>query len=121
MLNDVLKDMEVNKELLTNLPKNNVKNINKSLEKINSLLEIYNQKLKEVEKEMQIRYQTYKNYQINPQIDEKKNKRDDLFNKLYLLDNKSPYEKSGLSRLIYDLEKFFNNDLVSVNETIKKL
>lgn len=121
MLNDVLKDMEVNKELLTNLPKNNVKNINKSLEKINSLLETYNQKLKEVEKEMQIRYQTYKNYQINPQIDEKKNKRDDLFNKLYLLDNKSPYEKSGLSRLIYDLEKFFNNDLVSVNETIKKI
>ena len=34
MLNKIQEDIEVNKELITNLPRNNVKNAKKVLEKI---------------------------------------------------------------------------------------
>lgn len=121
MINEVLKDIEVNKELLSNLPKNNIKNRNKVLEKITSLKEIYTKKNQELSKEMDNRYTTYNNYQVNPQIEINNTNKTSLFNKLYLLDEKSPYEKSNLSKLIYDLENFYNNDLVSVNEIIKKI
>ena len=51
MLNKIQEDIEVNKELITNLPRNNVKNAKKVLEKILELQNDYQIKLQDVIKE----------------------------------------------------------------------
>ena len=59
MLNKIQEDIEVNKELITNLPRNNVKNAKKVLEKILELQNDYQIKLQDVIKEMDSRFNKY--------------------------------------------------------------
>ena len=63
MLNKIQEDIEVNKELITNLPRNNVKNAKKVLEKILELQNDYQIKLQDVIKEMDSRFNKYQIYE----------------------------------------------------------
>ena len=121
MLNKIQEDIEVNKELITNLPRNNVKNAKKVLEKILELQNDYQTTLQYIIKEMDSRFNKYQSYEENKELDNIQKEKEELYNQLYLLDEKSPYEKSNLSELIYELLTFFTNDLEEVNCVIKKI
>lgn len=121
MLNKYETDISINKEVLNNLPKNNIKNQKKYQEKLKELTNTYNDILKLIEKEMHIREEKYQDFKINELINITKTKKENLYNNLYILDNTTPYEKSNLSKLLYDLDNFFDNDLESVNNIIKQI
>lgn len=121
MLNKIQEDIEVNKELITNLPRNNVKNAKKVLEKILEIQNDYQTTLQDIIKEMDSRFNKYQSYEENKELDNIQNEKEELYNQLYLLDDSSPYEKSNLSELIYELLTFFTNDLEEVNCIIKKI
>ena len=121
MVNKIQEDIEVNKELITNLPRNNVKNAKKVLEKILELQNDYQIKLQDVIKEMDSRFNKYQSYEENKELDNIQKEKEEAYNNLYLLDDSSPYEKSGLSQLLYQLLVFFDNDLDEVNKIIKKI
>ena len=63
MLNKIQEDIEVNKELITNLPRNNVKNAKKVLEKILELQNDYQTTLQDIIKEMDSRFNKYQSYE----------------------------------------------------------
>ena len=121
MLNKIQEDIEVNKELITNLPRNNVKNAKKVLEKILEIQNDYQTTLQDIIKEMDSRFNKYQSYEENKELDNIQKEKEELYNQLYLLDDSSPYEKSNLSELIYELLTFFTNDLEEVNCVIKKI
>ena len=121
MLNKYEIDISINKEVLNNLPKNNIKNQKKYQEKLKELTNTYNDILKLIEKEMHIREEKYQDFKINELINITKTKKENLYNNLYILDNTTPYEKSNLSKLLYALDNFFDNDLESVNNIIKQI
>lgn len=121
MLNKYEADISINKEVLNNLPKNNIKNQKKYQEKLKELTNTYNDILKLIEKEMHIREEKYQDFKINELINITKTKKENLYNNLYILDNTTPYEKSNLSKLLYALDNFFDNDLESVNNIIKQI
>ena len=121
MLNKYETDISINKEVLNNLPKNNIKNQKKYQEKLKELTNTYNDILKLIEKEMHIREEKYQDFKINELINITKTKKENLYNNLYILDNTTPYEKSNLSKLLYALDNFFDNDLESVNNIIKQI
>lgn len=121
MLNKYETDISINKEVLNNLPKNNIKNQKKYQEKLKELTNTYNDILKLIEKEMHLREEKYQDFKINELINITKTKKENLYNNLYILDNTTPYEKSNLSKLLYALDNFFDNDLESVNNIIKQI
>lgn len=121
MLNKYETDISINKEVLNNLPKNNIKNQKKYQEKLKELTNTYNDILKLIEKEMHIREEKYQDFKINELINITKTKKENLYNNLYILDNTTPYEKSNLSKLLYALDNFFDNNLESVNNIIKQI
>ena len=121
MLNKYETDISINKEVLNNLPKNNIKNQKKYQEKLKELTITYNDILKHIEKEMHLREEKYQDFKINELINITKTKKENLYNNLYILDNTTPYEKSNLSKLLYALDNFFDNDLESVNNIIKQI
>ena len=121
MLNKYETDISINKEVLNNLPKNNIKNQKKYQEKLKELTNTYNDILKLIEKEMHIREEKYQDFKINELINITKTKKENLYNNLYILDNTTPYEKSNLSKLLYALDNFFDNDLESVNNIITQI
>lgn len=121
MLNKYETDISINKEVLNNLPKNNIKNQKKYQEKLKELTNTYNDILNLIEKEMHIREENYQDFKINELINITKTKKENLYNNLYILDNTTPYEKSNLSKLLYALDNFFDNDLESVNNIIKQI
>lgn len=121
MLNKYETDISINKEVLNNLPKNNVKNQKKYQEKLQELIITYNNNLKLVEEEMKQREEKYQDCKINELVDLTNTKKENMYNNLYILDNTTPYEKSNLSKLLYDLDNFFDNDLESVNNIINQI
>ena len=121
MLNKYETDISINKEVLNNLPKNNIKNQKKYQEKLKELTNTYNDILKLIEKEMHIREEKYQDFKINELINITITIKENLYNNLYILDNTTPYEKSNLSKLLYALDNFFDNDLESVNNIIKQI
>ena len=121
MFNKCLEEITVDKELILSLPRNNIKNIKKLIIKCDELEKKYQEDLKLILEEMKKRYQNYTNIAPNDELEKMERQYNELFNKLYLLDSKETYEKSGLSKYIYELERFFNSDLENVNEIIKKI
>lgn len=121
MLDKYIEEIEVNKELLASFPRNNIKNQKKVLEKYEELLNKYQNDTTLILKEMERRYNEYIISSKNLQIDELLKEQERIFNQLYLIETKTPYEKSGLSKHLYKLERFYDNDLEGVNQTIKEV
>jgi len=117
-MNKELKEgIEVSKNLLDTLPKNNIKNKNKYKEVLedtkNNYENILNLLLKEIEK----RYNKYIN--INESIDINNEELTNIKNNLYLLNPyNTSYEKLNLDKILYKLNHFYKADLNNANDNI---
>lgn len=108
------------KEVLSNMPQNNKKNISKIIEYIDSLINEYQEDLDNILTELKSRYES-----ILKRVSNNSNKKDDSIflkykeNKLLFNKFNTPYEKISLDKCVYKLLHFYKNDFENVNKYIK--
>ena len=117
--NEIIEKIEAEKEILATMPKNNKKNISKKLEKIELLQKEYNKFLKKITKEMNERYKKTIEIKSNEKIKKLDNELEKIEKILIVLDDtKTSYEKMGLDKVIYKIDKYYKGNLEEINEQI---
>ena len=116
---ELLNQIEVDKEVLNTLPKNTIKNKKIYIEKLKELEEKYKEILREVDGEISKKINMYeKKYSYERKEVSKAEVEELQLEKLYISDACSPYEKLDLDYLIHDLTYYYKNNLKIVNEKI---
>lgn len=121
MLNEYKDKIELQKEVLAALPRNNNKNNKLYKAKVEEMLKEYRVDKEVVEEEITKRRNRYLSLEYDKNIDNITNKINELLPQLPLLNKyNSSYEKSNLDIILYELGHFYKNDLDKVNTDIKK-
>lgn len=122
MLNEYKNKIEVQKEVLLSLPRNNNKNEKIYQAKIGELLEELQKEKEVVASEIRKRRDRYLSLEHDKSIDLLTKEIDLLLPSIHLLNNyNSSYEKSGLDIILYELGHFYKTDLEKVNKDIIKV
>ena len=115
------KVLEHYKELLEVLPRNNVKNSRIYMKKALVMKQTATEFKKELVRDINKRYTNLVITKNNDEATMLEKNLEDIKSNLYLLnDNNTSYEKSKLNEVLYDLKNYYDNDLVKVNNDIKK-
>lgn len=121
MLSEYKKNIEVQKEVLASLPRNNKKNEKLYQEKIEELLKKYKETKEVVLSEILKRKKRYESLEYDKRIDTLAQEINKLSSSLPILNQyNSSYEKSKLNILLYELGHFYETELEKVNIDIKK-
>ena len=112
------KQIEIDKEMLSALPKNNKKNTSRYIEMLESVISEYNKYTEDITKELQRRAKKINAIQINGKINELEKEIFEL--KEYRILNKvnTSYEKMRFDEVIFNIRRFYRNRLDKVNEYI---
>ena len=114
------KKIEQYKELLQVLPRTNIKNSREYKKKALVMKQEIQEQRDKVVKEIKKRYLGIIVTDENKEISILKEYIDNSEKKLLFLNPyNDPYEKTGLNEILYDLKKFYQNDLSKVNNDIK--
>lgn len=119
-MNEELKTrIQNDKEILSVLPQNNVRNAGKYAEKIRELLSSYKKDKKTVFDFIVQKNKSLSNYRLDENISSFENEKNAILDDYKFVSSiSSPYELLELDRVIYNLHKFYNNNLDSVNDNI---
>ena len=118
-IKELMEKIEVDKEMLTTMPKNNEKNIEKYKQKIEEIQKNYIEQKEKIEEILNKRYNEQTDIKENTEIQELDNRLQTIESVLYLLDEKTTaYEKMDLDKIIYRLRKYYKENLEMVNEQI---
>lgn len=118
-IDKIISDIDISKEILSTMPKNNEKNIKKRAEYIEEEKNKYDIYKNEIIKILHKRYEEQLNIEKDPEINNLNIRLNTIENVLYILDEKqTSYEKMGLDKNIYKLEKFYKENFENVNEQI---
>lgn len=119
MINELKQKIEMSKNVLDTLPKNNNKNISKYKMEISNLLDEYKLIKSNVLNEIKTRYNKLSKIEVNSNLSKLNKEIEDIKRGFYLLSNyNSSYEKLGLDKYIYNISKYYKNNLEYVNENI---
>lgn len=120
-LTEMLEKIEVEKQLLSLMPRNNNKNISKYLEKIQELSKEYTKTQEQIEKILVKRYEKALNVKKSNEIENLEIRLNTIEKTLYLLsDEKTSYEKMELDKIIYKIGRFYKGNLEYINEQIEQ-
>lgn len=120
-MKEILENIDVEKEVLSTMPKNNAKNIDKYLEKVLQLKKEYEEYEQQIEKIFNKRYNKLTNVKSSDEIDNLDIRLNTIESMLYLLsDQKTSYEKMELDKIIYKIGKYYKENLESINQQIEK-
>ena len=115
----VLEKMSAYKEILSTMPKNNDKNIEKFNCKIDEILEEYKNYKSDILNEISKRYVSNTRLSSNGNINNLENEMENYELILEVIDDiKSSYEKTSLDKEVYKLGKFYKENLENVNNQI---
>ena len=118
VLNIFDSQVEVDKEILSVLPKNNKKNLKIYKEKAAEIKKLYDEYLDEIMFEIKRRKAKICNISINPRISEINEQIQDLSDTKIINDNITSFEKMELDETLYILRRFYKSNLEAVNENI---
>lgn len=119
-IKEFLEKIEIDKEVLSTMPKNNEKNINKYLEKIQEYKEQYLKEKKEIEEELNKRYNKATNIEEGKDSKNLTIRVKTIENILSLInDEKTSYEKMELDKIIYRISRFYKDNLENINTQIE--
>lgn len=119
MVNNILGKIEADKEILSTLPQNNDKNIDKYLSKIDELKKEYGKYKIEILNEMKKRCDKTRSVKKSPSLIYVEKEVKELEESLYLFnDIKTSYEKMGLDKIMNKLNKFYKENLDNINQEI---
>ena len=110
--------IEVDKETLGLLPKNNLKNITKSLEKIEEIRQKYEEIYESINAEINNRYQKINQVEQNPEIEKIEDEIQRIEDNITINNMKTSYERMELDRLIFSINGFYKKKLNAVNQDI---
>ena len=120
-ITEMLEKIDVEKQLLSLMPRNNDKNISKYLEKIHELTKEYTKYQNDVEKILKKRYEKATNVDKSSEVENLEIRLNTIEKTLYLLsENKTSYEKMELDKIIYKIGKFYKGNLENINEQIEQ-
>lgn len=119
-IEEIVDKIEANKEVLSTMPKNNLKNINVYQEKLEELEEEYKKYQKDISNRLQRRYQNATRKAPNKEIENLQTRLKTISYILELLDEeKTSYEKMGLDRAIFTISRYYKENLENINEQIQ--
>ena len=122
MLNEFKQNIEVQKEVLNALPRNNNKNQKNYIGKVVEILEKYKETNEIVISEIKKRKKRYESLEYDKRIDTLAQEINKLSSSLPILNQyNSSYEKSKLNILLYELGHFYETELEKVNIEMLKL
>lgn len=117
----ILEKMVVEKEVLSTMPKNNAKNVDKYLEKILQLKKEYEGYQEEITKIFNDRYNNATDIESTNDIENLEIRLNTIKNTLYLLsDEKTSYEKMELDKIIYKIGRYYKENLENINQQIEE-
>lgn len=120
-IDDIKTDIGVEKEILSTMPRNNEKNKDIYIKKIEELKKQYMEYNEKISIILRKKFEKMENIKSNKEIENLSYRLKTIENALRILNDKqTSYEKMGLDRNIYNLEKYYKADLNSVNEQIYK-
>lgn len=120
-IKDILEKIDVEKEILTTMPKNNEKNANKYLEKIEELKKEYTELQNQISEVLHKRYNKATKVESTTEAEKLDIRLNTIEKSLYLLsDEKTSYEKMGLDKIIYKIGRYYKENLENINEQISK-
>ena len=117
MIDKIQESINAINENLSILPTETKKNKTEYIKYIDSELEEYNKKLKEIEKELEDRYQKYlKKYTSGPS--QEMSDDIDIISLKFSNSDFDSYERLNLSYYVYEIGHYYKEDLDKVNEII---
>lgn len=121
-MEEILEKINLDKELLSVYPQNNMKNIGKYKEKLLEIKEEYEKYEKELTEEITTRVNFIMKADMNKEIEKVKIQKEEIERNLYLLDKTmTSYEKMGLDKSILKLRRFYKENLDVINTEIIKV
>ncbi len=110
--------IEVDKETLGLLPKNNLKNITKSLEKMDEMRAKYKEIYEDITKEIRARYEEINKVEENPEIGKIEDEIQRIEDNITINHMTTSYERMELDRLVFSINGFYKKKLNAVNQDI---
>ena len=111
--------IDVDKEILSVLPKNNKKNLQAYKDKAAEIGNEYSNYLSEIISEMKRRVIKIKSFVPDPKIEKITQEIQEMENKIVILNpNTTSFEKMQLDETLYTLKRFYRNNLELINESI---
>ncbi len=117
-LQKIQEQIEIDQETLGLLPRNNLKNITKSLEKIEEVRNQYEELHDIIIKEIENRYNKLDKFKQNPEIQNIEQEIQKIEENVIINNMKTSYEKMELDRLVYSINGFYKKNLEVVNQDI---
>lgn len=115
----VIEKIAIDKEILSTLPKNNKKNAEACIEEIQKTYSRYNEIKNKVIEQFEIRKEKCQRFAPNEDILVVKKRLAEIeYKAIFLNPYNTAYEKTGLDRIVYDISKYYKNNLVKVNTDI---
>lgn len=118
IIEQIDEEIKTIKDSLSILPRKTIKNKEKCLEYINSTIKEYENKKAKYLDEINRRFDLLKRTPINSEVDLIKKAISTIDTEYFFSEYKTPYEKLGLDKLLYDISHFYKNDLDKVNNDI---
>lgn len=121
-LEEIILEVNTNKEILEVLPKNNKKNINDYEKKVSELHEKFVSYKSDIIITLEKRFDKVNNIKEDNTIEQTEKEIKDIENILYLLNEiKTSYEKMDLDKKIDSLSFYYKKNLESVNNSILEI
>lgn len=118
-INDIVEKIKIEKELLSTMPQNNDKNINKYKDKIEEIKKEYQKYQKDIIIELQNRYKKAVDIEKNGEIENLETREKRVESTLFLFnDDKDSYEKMMLDRNLYKIRRYYKDSFEGINEQI---
>lgn len=119
-IKEICEKIDVEKEILGTMPKNNEKNKEKYKEKLSELKQEYKEIQDKIEKILNTRYKKATEIEsVDEEIQNISSKINKIENELNLLSTeKTSYEKMKLDRIIYKIGRYYRENLENINEQI---
>lgn len=119
MKEELEKEIDLIKEVLSAMPQNNKKNKQKYREELEKKLFEVNNTLEKIIKIFYDSNSKYNSLIPNPEIEVLKKQKYVIENNLKLLNEyNSSFEKLGLDRFLYDISKYYEGNLIETNKRI---
>lgn len=121
-MSDAIKKLqeriEADRETLGLLPKNNLKNITKSLEKMDEIKQKYTEIYEDITNEISERYQEIDKVEEAEEIGKIEDEIQRIEDNITINNMKTAYERMELDRLIFSINGFYKKKLNAVNQDI---
>lgn len=118
LVNELEKQINIDKEVITVLPRNGIKAIKNLNEKIEEMSEKYQELNKKTKKEIEERYKTIIAVEENEKIGEMSLKIEQINNEIDSINDRSSYEKMELDKHSYNINGYYKKNIETINEEI---